>query len=98
MDAEGFNSAYKLALTIALLYVLWMVVGYAVNFSYLMANQTHESKEIIARQHNNVPNQPLLPPRSNESNQLITRQRKLTAAGLETLLKQNPRQFPANAQ
>ena len=72
MDAERFNSAYRFALGIVLVYVLWMLVPHVVQYTKLVAGGTRRSqtREAAARE------------------KLSAARPKLSAANLESALRQ----------
>ena len=50
-NPERFNSAYKAILTIALLYVFWVLIPHVQAFADLLTQQTRESRKITAQLH-----------------------------------------------
>jgi hypothetical protein len=48
-DPEGFNGAYRAALTIALLFVLWMMIPHVRAYTNLVTQSTEKSGKITAQ-------------------------------------------------
>ena len=84
MDVERFNSAYRLALGITLLYVLWMLVPTVLSYTDLVVSTARRSQAVNPPQH-----------RSQAANP--AQHRKLSAVNLESALRQSP-QFGPNSQ
>jgi hypothetical protein len=89
MHAERFNSAYRLALGIVLVYVLWMIVPHAIAYAKLIGGGARRSQNraAVQRQNQNV---------AQHQNQNVAQRQnqKLSAPQLVALLVQTNQVAP----